>query len=272
MNTAEVTGAGRADQTFVIAKTDEGYRVCSPLEPGRQYVVTGLPNQPQCTCQEFASHDGDPEWLCQHILAVLKEAPPASPATAPAGDRGAGNPPGRTARSAPAGRNGESAVMLLKRSVSPDGRIDSLSVEFSCPIGKDTPETLKERATKILALQAEIASAFLKANGNGSNHRNGNGAAANAVAAQLLAVASMNGRYGKRLFLNVLVNGQILKFFGSDKQLAEAVTTAGYASVADHLTDGFTLNLPCRVVTKPSQDGRYTNIDQILPAPRPGQP
>ena len=275
MNTAEVNGAQRADETFVIAKTDEGYRVCSPLEPGRQYVVTGLPDQPQCTCQEFASHDGDPEWLCQHILAVLKESiatqPAASPSTAAAGSRGSSNPPARTAKAAQNGRNGESAVMLLKRSVSPDGRIDSLSVEFSCPIGKDTPETLKERAAKILALQADIASGFLKTNGNGASAKNGNNGAANAVAAQLLTVASMNGRYGKRLFLNVLVNGQVLKFFGSEKQLAEAVTAAGYVSLADHLTDGFTLNLPCRVVTKPSQDGKYVNIDQVLPAPRPGQ-
>jgi hypothetical protein len=267
MNTAEVTGAQRAAETFVIAKTDEGYRVCSPLEPGRQYVVTGLPDQPQCTCQEFASHDGDPQWLCPHILAVLKETEAASqsPSTAPAGSRGSGNPPARTTKTAPSAKNGESAVMLLKRSVSPDGRIDSLSVEFSCPIGKETPETLKERAAKILALQADIASGFLKTNGNGVSPRNGS-AAATAVAAQLLAVASMNGRYGKRLFLNVLVNGQVLKFFGSEKQLAEAVTSAGYANVADHLVDGFALNLPCRVVTKPSQDGKYVNIDQVLPA------
>jgi hypothetical protein len=50
--------------------------------------------------------------------------------------------------------------------------------------------------------------------------------AVNAVAARLLAVASMNGLYGRRLFLNVLDNGQVLKFFGSDKQLAEMVTRA----------------------------------------------
>src|SRR5689334_12924538 len=109
MNTAEVNGAKRADETFVIAKTDEGYRVCSPLSPGKQYVVSGLPDQPQSTCQEFANHDGDPQWLCQHILAVLKETEAASqsqtPSTAPAGGRGSGNPPVRTTKTAPNGRN-----------------------------------------------------------------------------------------------------------------------------------------------------------------------
>ena len=161
--------------------------------------------------------------------------------------------------------------MLLKRSVSPDGRIDSLSVEFSCPIGRETPDALKQRAEKILSLQAEIAAGFLKANGNGSAQRDLN-RAVNAVAAQLLAVASMNGRYGRRLFLNVLVNGQVLKFFGSDKQLAEAVTAAGYASVAEHLSDGCALNLPCRAVTKPSPDGRYINVERLLPAQAAPQP
>jgi hypothetical protein len=269
MNTTEIDRAKGAEETLVIAKADEGFRVCSPLNPGKQYLVTGLPDQPQCTCQEFASHDGDPEWLCAHILAVLKEtgAPTQAQtngATAPAGSRGSYGPPTTTTRKVPGGKNGDGAVMLLKRSVSPDGRIDSLSVEFSCPIGKETPETLKQRAEKILALQAEIAAGFLKTNGNGAA-KNGNGPVS-AVPGQLLAVASMNGRYGKRLFLNVLVNGQVLKFFGSEKQLAEAVTSAGYGSVAGHVADGYVLNLPCRVVTKPSQDGKYINIEQVLPA------
>ncbi len=264
MNTVET----EEKETFVIAKTDEGFRVCSPLTPGKQFVVTGLPDVPHCTCPEYSSHDGDPEYLCKHILAVLQEMntpapPPATPATAPAGSRGSNEPPATTTRKAPGGRNGNGAVLLLKRSVSPDGRIDSLSVEFSFPIGKTTPEELKTRAGKILALQAEIATGFLKTNGNARPSNNGE---LNAVPGQLLAVASMDGKWGKRLFLNILVNGQVLKFFGSDKQLAEAVKDAGYASVAEHLVDGYTLNLPCRVVTKPSPNGKYTNVERVLPA------
>ena len=129
--------------------------------------------------------------------------------------------------------------MLLKRSVSPDGRIDSLSVEFSCPVGAVTASDIKAQAATILALQGEIAQGFLKVNGNGKNGappRNGNDAP-NAVAAQLLAVASMNGRWGRRLFLNVLVNGQVLKFFGSEKQLAGALADAGYPDVGNVLAE-----------------------------------
>ena len=155
--------------------------------------------------------------------------------------------------------------MHLKRSVSPDGRIDSLSVEFSCPVGKVSVDELRQRADKIIALQGDIAAGFLKENGNGKPQREVD--TANAVPAQLLAVASMNGKWGRRLFINVLANGQVLKLFGSEKQLADAVSAAGFGSVAEHLADGLALNLPCRVVTKPSPDGKYTNIDRVLPAP-----
>jgi hypothetical protein len=268
MNTTETERPPAAAETFILAKCDEGFRVCSPLTPAKQFVVNGLPENPRCNCPDFARQDGDPEYVCNHILAVLRETglaipPQGSPPTAPGGDRGPVDPTTATARKGAGGKNGNGAVMLLKRSVSPDGRIDSLSVEFSCPIGKATTEELKQRAGRILALQADIASGFLRTNGNGRHTSNDD---ATAVPGQLLAVASMNGKWGRRLFLNVLVNGQVLKLFGSEKQLAEAVTGAGFGSVAQSLTEGNPLNLPCRVVTKPSPDGKYINIERVLPA------
>jgi hypothetical protein len=179
----------------------------------------------------------------------------------------------------PRRRNGNGVVMLLKRSVSPDGRIDSLSVEFTCPVASVTTGGIKELAQVILSLQGEIASGFLKANGkgrtngnhnghtngnNGSQPHNGNGSVPNnAVPGQMLAVGSMNSRRGRLLFLNVMVNGQVLKMFGSEKQLAEAVSNAGYPNVAAYIVDGYTLNLPCRVVTKPN--GKYVNVERIYP-------
>lgn len=275
MTTAEI---GRvAEAPFIIAKCDEGFRVCSPLTPAQQFVVSGLPDNPQCTCPQFTAQVGDPEFACEHILAVLKEANGTSQAkangatTAPAGN-GGHEPPARTERKSSSGKPAGGSVMVLKRSVSPDGRIDSLSVEFSCPLDKATTEDIKQRADRVLVLQAEIAAGFLKLNGkgahdgNGKPANNGNGTVANAVVGQMLAVASMNGKWGRRLFINVLVNGQVLKLFGSDTQLAEAVRTAGFPQVAGHLADGLALNLPCQVVTKPSPDGKYTNIERVLPA------
>jgi hypothetical protein len=139
---------------------------------------------------------------------------------------------------------------------------------------------IKELAQVILGLQGEIATGFLKANGNGRatdnirphgkngsqpHGNNGNGdTPADAVPGLLLGVGSMNTRRGPSLFLSVLVNDKVLKLFGTEKQLGEAVAAAGYPPLAGRLVDGFTLNLPCRVVTKPN--GKYVNIERVYPA------
>jgi hypothetical protein len=54
--------------------------------------------------------------------------------------------------------------MLLKRSVSPDGRVDSLSVEFSCAVDQVSAGDIKTTAFKTLQLQAEIVDGFLAGN------------------------------------------------------------------------------------------------------------
>ncbi len=285
MNTSVIdrTTAPAAEDTFIVRKGDEGYRVCSPRDPSKHFTVTGIPDDPQCDCPDFAHPDRPPDWQCPHILAALQsigELPVnrVNGAPAPAGSRGADGPPPRTEKKAPNGRNGRGAVILLKRSVSPDGRIDSLSVEFSCPVGSVTTAAIKQQAATILGLQAEIAAGFLKTNGNGSHGSNGKPApkhsdkngAANTAPGRLLAVAAMNGKWGKRLFLNILVNGHVLKFFGTEQQLAGALAEAGYPEVSSAFGEGMTFNLPCQVVTKPSPDGKYTNVERILPAPAAG--
>jgi hypothetical protein len=280
---------------LIIAKGEDGYRVCSPLTPARQYIVSGIPSNPQCTCADFIHPDRPPDWQCEHILAVLNEVNGTNRAKiegspTPAGGDGSNEPPSHNGTNgngkSPRDRKSTGVVMLLKRSVSPDGRIDSLSVEFTCPIGTVTTGGIKELAQAILALQSEITAGFLRqnrnsqgrANGNGNGHTNGNGGKPqngdvnvpnNAVPGQLLAVASMNSRRGRLLFLNVMVNGQVLKMFGSEKQLAEAVSNAGYSNVAAYLVDGYTLNLPCRVITKPN--GKYINVERVYP-PQAGVP
>src|SRR5207249_2496310 len=81
-------------------------------------------------------------------LVQAKSGPP-KPAT-----------PKRARRSA----NG-SAQMLIKRSVSPDGRIDSVSVEFSMRVSDISNGEIKDKALKTLQLQKEIVGAFLELNG-----------------------------------------------------------------------------------------------------------
>ncbi|MHB8523747.1 MAG: hypothetical protein ACYDH9_23750, partial [Limisphaerales bacterium] len=148
-----------------------------------------------------------------------------------------------------------------------------LSVEFTVPVGKTATEDIKAQSAKILALQAEIVQGFLTSAAGPKAAPTGSAPAARHAPppiaprgepAQLLAVSSMTTRKGHTLFLNVLVGKQTVKLFGDERQLGEAVTAAGFPDVAPHLADGMSLNLPCRVVTR--QNGKYLNIDRVLPA------
>ena len=82
----------------------------------------------------------------------------------------------------------------------------------------------------------------------------------------MLSVGGVNTKWGRRLYIAIQANGQTLKFFGSRKNLADALVGAGYAQLAERIDEGKALNVPCRVVTKPSEDGRYVNVEQVLPA------
>lgn len=293
MNTAnDEAPTSAAPETFIVAKTEAGFRVCSPLTPATQYVVSGMPDKPSCTCQEFDHHRFDPNWRCKHILAALQCQPrqnhkEGGETAGQAASNPAGPKPNAPAEAKqPPGRRENGAQMLIKRSVSPDGRIDSLSVEFSCPVGKTTAEEIKQKAEKTLKLQAEIVEGFRTSNGNGGapataanaipgngtpvNNAPGNGAPTGTngtVSAQMLNVGGMNGKWGRRLFINVLVNGQAQsKLFGNQKELAEAVSAAGFPMGAERIFEGTPLNVPCRVTTARSPDGRYVNVERVFPA------
>ena len=147
-------------ETWVIAETENGYRIHSPTSRGRPYLVTGIPDAPRCTCPDFEHHENDREWRCKHVLAVS--------ARYGLGENGlaTGAPVTPIALGVnPAEPSGANTVMLLKRSVSRDGRIDSLSVEFSCSVQQDASQAVARQAESLLELQAEIVEGFLGKNG-----------------------------------------------------------------------------------------------------------
>lgn len=261
-------------ETLVISRTDEGFRVYSPAHPTTSYIVSGSPEAPACTCLDFETHQNDREWRCKHILAVLEHVAKTgscAPQTdssedeeraairqsdLPPGNRGSGSIPG-------------TPQMVLKRSASPDGRIDSLSVEFSLPVDGETSHEVQARAEQILDLQSQVIESFLNRSSNGKPKAASNNGGNGAVPAQMLEIAGMNGKWGRRLFITVQANGDTLKLFGNEKQLAEAISAAGFPNFANRIAEGVKLNLPCLVTTKPSPDGKYTNIERVLSVPMP---
>lgn len=272
---------GRAERAhedaLIMAPTEDGIRVYAAADPKKSYLVSGLPERPHCTCPDFRLHAADPDWQCKHILAVRDRFFGGSSASEDgyeAEERRAIQEEARTPkrRTTTPRNGGPAAQMLLKRSASPDGRIDSLSVEFSCPVA-DVPDDVKARARELLALQGEIMGDFLKSH-PGKTTNGGNGAAQSspsdmkspAVPARLVAIGGMDGKWGRRLFITVEVNGTTTRLFGNKKQLGDALTAAGYAGFASHIAEGTSLGVPCRVVTKPSDDGRYLNVERVLPS------
>lgn len=267
------------DDPFVINTTEDGFIVYRASEPGRWSAVGETPDGLECNCAEFLSFEGERGRQCEHIHAVVQHLNDG------VGTNGNGNGRPQQRQENPPDSPDNPAQMLLKRSVSPDGRIDSLSVEFSCPVDSLPVAQIKSRALATLQLQADIVQTFLKGgsvpaprqlpetgnghrDGNGDGRGNGNGGdySNRAASARLLQVCGMDGKWGRRLYINVRSNGQTLKLFGSEKQLAKHVSDAGYPDSARDLVEGIYLDIPCRIETKRSDDGRWLNIERLLPA------
>jgi len=157
-------------------------------------------------------------------------------------------------------------IMLLKRSISPDGRIDSLSIEFSQPVDGIPESDLISRAESILEMQGKIAECFLNGNGAADPGKTPEDGCAKGLPAQMLSVGGLDTQWGRRLFITIQSNGQTYRLFGNRKRLAHALVHVGYSDLAEDLREGLDLNVPCRITTKPSNDGRYQNVDRIMPA------
>jgi hypothetical protein len=163
--------------------------------------------------------------------------------------------------------------MVIKRSVSPDRRIDSLSVELTIPPEVLADKDIDEVAMAVLHRQDAIVTAFLDSRGDSrgpvqpkpSTQPRQAHATNGPNDAVLRDVGGMQTRWGWRYFINVAVGEKMYKLFGTRKQLAEQLMAAGCASYANNITKGAVFNARCLAVLAPSDDGKYTNVESILP-------
>jgi SWIM zinc finger len=276
--------------TLVISKLDDGFRVYSVQNPSNMYHVRKDGERWVCTCPDFEVHRADTTWRCKHILALVPwmkrngngaPAPTEKPADqSPATAESAQQPPSCSTPQLPQSIPPVPVQMMMKRSVSPDGRIDSISVEFSLPVSGYSNEEIKARALATLELQKEIVGSFLKLNGPKASPvfaqrnpqppkpANGDGGP---TFARMIDIGKVDGKWGDRLCINFQVNGRRPRLFGTAKQLAEYITSAGYEIAPENIEDGLRLNLACRVTTKPSDDGKYLNVEKVLPLGKQAQ-
>ena len=264
---ATESGNGHDKNSWVIVRMGDAFRVYAPGKPTEVHIVrtSGIPT---CTCREYNSPGRGERVPCPHISVVLaaqgsKFAPRVLPVISPATRAPEGNTPERGDR---APSEDAAKHMLLKRSVSPDGRIDSLSVEFSLPVAKLSTSDIKASASRALALQSEIVESFLGKKENGERQVPEAEPPDGTLYAHIKGVRAMETRWGRRLYLAFSVNNEHLRLFGSPKRLGEIFGFAGFPEYARQITEGLELDLPCRVAVEPTPDGRFMNIRRVFPA------
>lgn len=238
-----------APAPLVVNKKGAVYSVTPADVSEDAEFVTGLPDDPQCSCIPFLETGA----ICRHIEEVQKiesRAKPKSLAPAPR----ASAPPTRE--------------MTLKRSVSPDGRIDSLSIEFSVPIDGFTSEQVLETAVRGLAAQHKVAEVFLARSGQGkptqeSSSRPTPSPSPRGVPARITEVGETKTRYGLRPVLFFEVAGEKRRMFGKLSDLQAAIRNAGYPEEAKSASPGAKFDLRCRVELERS--GEYENVVRVFP-------
>lgn len=255
---------------WIITEVEDGFRIYSPQNRSRTYRVTGLPNEPACTCPDFEHHAQDPEWRCKHILAVQRKigVEPTTRGQQADGDAADNGPP-------------KGSHVLIKRSVSPDGKIDALSVELSAPVDGATAEEAEIRAGRMLALGDRIVDRFLEK--NGGREREGRSQERrepsrtepqrrpnDATPAELMTVRGEDGKWGRRLYMTVRTDDGYLRLYGSESQLAEHLREAGYPELSNRIEEDVSLRVPCRIATERNEDG-YVEITRVLPPAREGR-
>lgn len=274
------------EERFVCLATDDGTIVYPASNSKDTNTVTGDPEHPSCTCEPFIDSTG-PEFRCVHVDAVFGRLAPPDPEppqpAAPAARalRAVESPsPAPTPAASP---DSAPATMLLKRSISPDGRIDSLSVELSVPVTSLSTSEIKSKAALSLALQGEIAESFLKDRRPTSATPPARPAPTAAPAPQkpaprppaldvpeeaVFGTATYAGRTKnqKVFFISIEVDGERYRFFGDRRKVRDILAMLGSDVAQDELWQGVKLDLPCRVTLKESRDGDYTNVDRVFRA------
>ncbi len=261
--TAEAKKGRTETQPLIISKETKGFRVYSPEFPKAAYIVKSGPKGPACTCPDFQTGNGDKNMRCVHIVAVREQVGELEDIFP---DEHSGQQNGDPPRQSVSVQEGDGIQMHIKRSVSPDGRIDSLSVAFSCPVDKIPAGKLAIHASKIIQIQSEIVGNFLKSKPKEDSQPQSNAPQeGGAVPATMLTIGGMPTKWGRRLFINIQVNGKVARLFGSEKQLGDHLRASKFPHLAPGISEGVRLHHPCRVVTELSPDKKYLNVVKVLP-------
>jgi|SRR5215471_10299698 len=154
------------EERLIISLNEEGnFRVYTPGNPTTSYTVSGTPEGPKCTCPDFEEHKNDPEWKCQHMIAVLnllnKSSEPVPVQTKEP----------QAIKEVNVDQINNGLRMEIKRSISLDGKINSLSIKALYPVESSSADEIKEDAERLLGVVSEIVENFKGENEGSSAQR-----------------------------------------------------------------------------------------------------
>lgn len=208
--------------------------------------------------------------IAQEALEDQAEAP--APAYAPEFELMSGDTLD-TCSAVGAGRTaaGPPIQMLVQRSLSPDGLINTVSVAINLVIDGLTTQEIKAKGMKALRLETEIAQGYLASlppsapasKAEPEINTNAVDEERFAAPARLLDISkAKNDTY----FINVKVGGKKARLFGSARQLVTHLASIGQDLAPEAISEELQLDYACRAVTELGGDGRYLNVVKLLPA------
>jgi hypothetical protein len=241
------------ESELVVESGSRGYRVFHSSEPNAEHLVEEIVSRFLCNCEEYES-----EMTCQHVRAVLNYL-------AQEKQNNGGN--GRLHMATQASADPLPATMTLRRSISPDGRIDSLSIEFSSPVDQTCCSDITNRALNMLKLQSVVSKEFLLTMHAGRQGDRTNGRPSQVVTlnARMIRIGEVPAKRDRPLFIEFHLENHGARLFGTAAELAQAMTDAGYVYAPEEIFAGLPIDASCQVLIKPSRNPLYSEILRILP-------
>ncbi|HEY6807097.1 MAG TPA: hypothetical protein VI306_26200 [Pyrinomonadaceae bacterium] len=247
------TGTAFATDYEVKVEPDGlGYRVVDPSRPNSPYLIEEVVNRFLCGCNDF-----EESLTCQHVRAVLSYL---------AEEKRNGGNIGPQLKVASTNAEPSSATMALRRSISPDGRIDSLTIEFSTPVDNTSFRDITARALNILKLQSVVTKEFLLTAhaGRQSDRSNGHNQVVT-LNAKMIRIGDVPTKRDRPLFIEFHLEDHGARLFGTASELAQAITDAGYPYAPEEIFAGQTIDASCQVLIKSSRNPLYAEILRVLP-------
>lgn len=260
-----------------LTRTTKGYLVRGG---SKTYEVTVEDDAISCNCSDFEREQKeDTAYHCKHIIAVLAdfEAQQSCASATNEHTNGSSSKANGSAKISAifpgkqAPLPSKQSHIFIKRSLSGDGRIDSISVQIDFGFAEEDEAIIKTQALKALKLQDTIIKEFIGVDDIKEDLPEPpqvvmptSSIPEEALDCIMTKVGVAQSKWGTSFYITFeLPEGKTAKLFGSQKHLSNQIAVAGFHFPPEKIIEGIVLNIPCRATTV--LNGKFINIDRVFP-------